>query len=142
VEILHIKIADQLFWGRMNEIVKLIDDARKLAEANKQSSAPWDLMELAHRIQQGDAPVVLKMIDHIQRQHGREPGVAQAMVQLLVQTGLVGPDGRLNIGAAPAASAASPLVVPGGAAADTGKLWTPDAPQAGGEKKSSLWLPD
>ena len=29
VEIIHIKIADQLFWGRMNEVVKLIDDARK-----------------------------------------------------------------------------------------------------------------
>jgi N-acyl-D-aspartate/D-glutamate deacylase len=28
VEILHIKIADQQYWGRMNEIVKLIDDAR------------------------------------------------------------------------------------------------------------------
>ncbi len=29
VEILHIKIADQVNWGRMNEVVKLIDDARK-----------------------------------------------------------------------------------------------------------------
>lgn len=29
VEILHIKIADQLYWGRMNEVVKLINDARK-----------------------------------------------------------------------------------------------------------------
>jgi N-acyl-D-aspartate/D-glutamate deacylase len=29
VEILHIKIADQLHWGRMNEIVKLVDGARK-----------------------------------------------------------------------------------------------------------------
>jgi N-acyl-D-aspartate/D-glutamate deacylase len=29
VEILHIKIADQLLWGRMNEMVKLVDDARK-----------------------------------------------------------------------------------------------------------------
>src|SRR5205823_1727938 len=28
VEILHIKIADQQYWGKMNEIVKLIDDAR------------------------------------------------------------------------------------------------------------------
>ena len=28
VEILHIKIADQSCWGRMNEIVKLVDDAR------------------------------------------------------------------------------------------------------------------
>lgn len=29
VEILHIKIADQQYWGRMNEVVKLIDEARK-----------------------------------------------------------------------------------------------------------------
>jgi N-acyl-D-aspartate/D-glutamate deacylase len=28
VEILHIKIADQKYWGRMNEVVKLVDDAR------------------------------------------------------------------------------------------------------------------
>jgi tetratricopeptide (TPR) repeat protein len=113
-----------------DEALRLIDESRKLAEASKQSSAPWDLMELSFRIQRGEAPAVMQLIDHLQRQHGREPGVAQALVQLLVQTGLVGPDGRLNIGAAPAA------------AADTGKLWTPDAPQAAGEKKSSLWLPD
>jgi N-acyl-D-amino-acid deacylase len=29
VEILHIKIADQLLWGHMNDVIKLIDDARK-----------------------------------------------------------------------------------------------------------------
>jgi N-acyl-D-amino-acid deacylase len=29
VEILHIKIADQKYWGRMNEVVKLVDDARR-----------------------------------------------------------------------------------------------------------------
>jgi N-acyl-D-amino-acid deacylase len=29
VEILHIKIADQSLWGRMNEVVKLVDDARR-----------------------------------------------------------------------------------------------------------------
>jgi N-acyl-D-amino-acid deacylase len=29
VEILHIKIADQKRWGQMNQIVKLVDDARK-----------------------------------------------------------------------------------------------------------------
>lgn len=28
VDILHIKIADQKYWGRMNEVVALIDDAR------------------------------------------------------------------------------------------------------------------
>lgn len=29
VDIIHLKIADEKYWGRMNEIVKLIDDARK-----------------------------------------------------------------------------------------------------------------
>jgi N-acyl-D-aspartate/D-glutamate deacylase len=29
VDILHLKIADQKFWGRMNEVVALIDDARR-----------------------------------------------------------------------------------------------------------------
>jgi N-acyl-D-amino-acid deacylase len=29
VDILHLKIADQQYWGRMNEVVALIDDARR-----------------------------------------------------------------------------------------------------------------
>jgi N-acyl-D-aspartate/D-glutamate deacylase len=29
VDIIHLKIADQKYWGRMNEVVGLIDDARK-----------------------------------------------------------------------------------------------------------------
>jgi N-acyl-D-amino-acid deacylase len=29
VEIIHIKIADQKHWGRMNEVIKLVDDARR-----------------------------------------------------------------------------------------------------------------
>ncbi len=29
VDIIHLKIADQKYWGRMNELVALIDDARK-----------------------------------------------------------------------------------------------------------------
>jgi hypothetical protein len=128
------------------EALRILDEARKLAETSKQSTAAWDLMELSLRIQRGEGPAVMQLIDHIQRHHAREPGVAQALVQLLMQFGLITPDGRLAMGAAPPAAAAAgntatPLVVPG-AAAEPGKLWTPDAPQAGGEKKSSLWLPD
>jgi hypothetical protein len=124
-----------------DEALRLIDEARKLAEANKVSSAPWDLAELSVRIQRGEADAVLRLIDHVQRQHAREPGIAEALVQLLVQSGLIGPDGRLMIGAPAPAAAGSPLVVPG-AAAEPGKLWTPDAPQPTGEKKSALWLPE
>jgi hypothetical protein len=129
--------------GESAESLRLIDEARKLAEANKQSSAPWDLMELAYRIQLSEGPAVLQLIQHIQTQHGREPGVGQALVQLLMQTGLVGPDGRLAVGAGAPGAPASPFAAPGAAASDPGKLWTPDQPQPGrGEKKSALWLPE
>lgn len=124
-----------------DEALRLIDEARKLAETNKASSAPWDLAELSVRIQRGEADAVLRLIDHIQRQHAREPGIAEALVQLLVQSGLIGPDGRLLIGPPAPAAAGSPLVVPG-AATEQGKLWTPDGPQSAGEKKSALWLPE
>jgi N-acyl-D-amino-acid deacylase len=29
VEIIHIKIADRLYWGRMSQVIKLVDDARR-----------------------------------------------------------------------------------------------------------------
>ena len=57
------------------EAMQLIDEARKLAEANKQSSAAWDLMELSFRIQMGEAPAVMQLIDHIQRQHAASPAL-------------------------------------------------------------------
>jgi hypothetical protein len=124
-----------------NEGLRLIAEARTLAEANKHSSAQWDLMELALRAQHGDIAAVSHLVDHIRRQHGREPGVLESLVQLLMQLGLVTPDGRLLAPAPAAASPESSLVVPG-AGAEPGKLWTPDAPQPAGEKKSALWIPD
>ena len=111
------------------EALATIEEARKFAESQKQSSAPWDLMELSFRIQRGEAPAVMQLIDHIQRQHAREPGVAQALVQLLMQTGLDGPDGRMAVDMGAGRRT--------GAAAEPGKLWTPDAPQAGGGEKKS-----
>jgi len=38
VDVIHLKIADQKYWGRMNEVVKLIEDARRRG-VNVQSNA-------------------------------------------------------------------------------------------------------
>jgi hypothetical protein len=124
-----------------DEVLRIIGEARSLAEANKQSSAQWDLMELAVSAQRGDAAAVSRWIDHIRHQHGREPGVLQSLVQMLMQLGLVTPDGRLLAPPPSAAGQESALVVPG-QGAEPGKLWTPDAAQPAGEKKSALWIPD
>jgi hypothetical protein len=123
--------------------VKAIDclhEARKAAEVAKTSTAPWDLAELAMRIATGDVAEADRLLSHIRSDHVREPGVAQALFQILADAGIIGPDGK-----PPAAArdrAAASIVVPQAAGAEPGKIWTPggDEPAASG-KKSALWTP-
>ena len=117
-----------------------LDAARSIAEAAGQSSARYDLIELAVRMGQGDVAGADRLLHHIRDQHLREPGIAQALYSLLSQWGLIRPDGSL---AAESQAAQSGLVVPGAAAAEpAGKLWTPGAePAAASGKKSAIWTP-
>jgi hypothetical protein len=117
-----------------------LDQARKAAEAAKASTAPWDLAELAMRIARGDIADADRLLNHIRNDHIREPGVAQALYQILMEAGIIGPDGKPTM-PAPAREAAG-IVVPGGAASEAGKIWTPGGDQPAGGKKSALWTPD
>jgi hypothetical protein len=68
--------------------------------------------------------------------------VAQALFQILAEAGIIGPDGRPTAAAATAAGAEGPgIVVPGAAAAEPGKIWTPGSDAPSGGKKSALWTP-
>jgi hypothetical protein len=109
---------------------------RREAEAAGQSSATWDLMELEMHFINRDGPRAAAMLKHIEKSHSREPGITQAVAQMLVDFGLFNPDG-------------TPAYVPGAAeeefaaaeaAAEPGGLWTPDGAQSGGGGK--LWTPD
>jgi hypothetical protein len=121
-----------------DEALAHLESARKAAVEQKQSPAPWYLEELDLRLRRGEVHEFSQLVDVLQRNHLREPGVAQALMQILMEAGIVGPDGR-------------PRGMPGGTpaaapAAESGKLWTPDAPSApapaGGATKSGLWVPD
>jgi hypothetical protein len=122
--------------------LEYIEQARRSAEAAGSSSGPWDIAELTLRIGSGEIQEAERLLQHIQREHIREPGIAQALYQVLTDAGIIGPDGRPT--AAPAAAAAPGIVVPGAAAtAEPGKIWTPgNEPAAGGGKKSALWVPE
>ncbi|HEY4311903.1 MAG TPA: hypothetical protein VGN12_20820 [Pirellulales bacterium] len=113
-----------------------LDKARAAADEAKQSTAMWDIDELSLRLERGEPQEFSRVLAHIQKEHSREPGVAQALLQILVEAGLVTPDGRP---VRPPQQGASPLVVPG-AAAEPGKIWTPES-DAGPGKKSALWVP-
>jgi tetratricopeptide (TPR) repeat protein len=134
--------------GLSDDAVKFLGEAKKAAVEQKQSCAQWDLEELQVRLRRGEAAEFGRLIDHLQSQHIREPGVGQALMQILYEAGIVGADGRprgmpggggttingVSLGGEPAMPAA---------AEDAGKLWTPgsEAAPAPGGGKSGLWVP-
>jgi len=126
--------------GQSDDALRFVDLARRAAEEQKQSTAAWDMDELELRLRRGEPAEFGRILEHIQTQHIREPGVAQALMQILYEAGIVGPDGRPRGPMPGAAGGAAP-------AADGGKLWTPGgetaapAAAAGAGGKSALWVP-
>jgi hypothetical protein len=114
-----------------------VDQGRRAAEAKKESSASWDLMELSFRFASRDGREAMRLIEHLQRSHLEEPGVGEALTRMLMDVGLLRPDGSPAFG--PGAAGAAPMAE--AAAEEPGGLWTPDSaqPGAGGGK---LWTPD
>jgi hypothetical protein len=119
----------------IGEGLKVLDEARREALAAKQSCAIWDLMELSFRFGQGDADQAMRLMQHIESRHINEPGVAQSLTRMLINAGLLNPDG--TPAAMPAGPRGGPEAVP--AAAEPSKLWTPGSETAGSGGK--LWTP-
>jgi hypothetical protein len=118
----------------------LIDEARSNAEANDESSAPWDLRELVERIRRGEVEEIQRLASHIVTAHRGEAGVEQKLFEILNAAGLVRPSGA-PVGAA--AGAPQGLAVPATAGSEPGKIWTPDqeTESAQGGKKPGIWTP-
>jgi tetratricopeptide (TPR) repeat protein len=116
--------------------MQYINQGRLAAERAGHSSASWDLLELSLRFGQREGHDAMRLIEHLQSKHLEEPGVGEALTHMLIEVGLLrpdgtpafGPDGREPVHAAAAEAAAEP-----------GKLWTPDSAQSGGGK---LWTPE
>ncbi len=122
-----------------DQAYQYLERGRNASKAAGKSCAPWDLLELPARLQRGEGERAVQLIQHVQRDHGKEHGVADALVDLLMRFGILRPDGTAAL---PMAQEAEPgIVVPGQEGAQPGKLWTPDSQTPSGEK-SSLWTPD
>jgi hypothetical protein len=144
------KVPKQEIYGQLAQIerdpqkaLEYIDRARTAAEAAGQSSAPWDITEMTLHMSMGNLAEADRLMQHIRNEHIREPGVAQLLLQVLVDAGIVRPDGtpvmqpRASAGEAPLSSGGT---IP---ASEAGKLWTPGAEAAPtGAKKSVIWTPE
>ena len=87
------------------------------------------------RFGQGNGEEAMRLMQHIESRHIKEPGVAESLTRMLISVGLLNPDGT---------PAAMPAGQPGGAetvppAAEPAKLWTPGSDVPGGGGK--LWTP-
>jgi hypothetical protein len=119
--------------------LQYIEQGRRAAEAKKESSASWDLMELSLRFAERNGMEAMRLIQHIQERHLEEPYVGETLTRMLMDVGLLRPDGTPAFGpgtGAPAGMAAeAPTTEPGG-------LWTPDSAQPSGGGGGKLWTPE
>jgi hypothetical protein len=117
-----------------------LEQGRQAARTAGKSCAVWDLEELPGDLVRGDAERAIALIDHVSRQHGREPGVREALVEMLARLGVLRPDGTVAVPSArPRPETAEQPAI--GAPAETPKLWTPGGETPTG-KRSALWTPD
>ncbi len=120
-----------------DDALEWIQRAQQAAVEAKQSPARYLLQELELRRLRGEPEACRQIYMRLQTQHGREPGVAEALYAWLRQIGAIPPDGRpaMRPDAAGEPAAAPAPAGPG--------LWTPDQPAApaAGQPKPSIWVP-
>ena len=120
------------------EKLKYLDQAQEAAVAQGHSPAMWLLRALPIHLTSGDSATATDIINRIQQNHINEPGVADQFYGMLMQLGILRPDGTPAMQAPPAAA--------GGGG---GQIWTPGAPnpppanQPDQEEpdKPGLWVP-
>ena len=133
--------------------LELIKELRSVAATLAVSDGMIDAAELRVRLQRGEEAEIMRLLDHVGREHGRDQKVIRAVADVLAEAGIdlsalagrgpgaAPPVGGAGMAAAPLPGAAAPVVPPAAA----GKLWTPDGgsarPEAGGADKKTIWTP-
>lgn len=122
----------------LDKAMNYIASGRNATEASGQSHAMWDLEELSLRFARQEIPEALQLIRHIESNHINEPNVSLVLTQILIDAGLLRPDGTP---AFPSHLPESEAMGFGPQEEEPGKLWTPDSESSGGGG-SKLWVPD
>lgn len=123
--------------------LELLGELRAIARQLSMGDGMLDVAELRVRIERGDQTEVVRLLDHLRRDHGGDQRVLGALAEVLMEAGVDIPGMAAGRPPAPGrrpAPAAPPAVAPAPAAA-TG-IWTPggEAAAAPGEKKK-IWTP-
>lgn len=130
--------------------LELLAEMRAIAAAMKAGDGMLDVLELRLRLQRGDQGDVMRLLDHLRRDHGRDARIMEAVAGVLMEAGidLPGLAAARAGGASAGPAAGGPSVggmpgAPGATAPAAGGLWTPGGGQSAapqGEKKT-IWTP-
>ena len=127
------------------EAITWLAKAREWAGRTKESPARWLLAELDLRLRRGEATQAQQLLQTIQTNHMREPGIAQTLFELLARYGIIDPRAANPANmptSAPPQMGDVASTAPTPPAAGEQKIWTPDGAPAGESKKSTIWTPD
>ncbi len=121
----------------LDRALEYIEAGRKAMEKMGHSHVSFDLQELHLRFARREPEHIMRLIQHIDRQHGKEPNVAKSLTKILIHFGMLNPDGTPAIPLHGAAEEEIPVE----SAVESSQIWTPDSasPGSGGGK---LWTPD
>ena len=133
------------------ESLSYYEKAANESRQHNRSPAMYMLSEMDIRIRMGQSALVQRLIERIQREHGREPGIQETMIRILARYGLIRPDGlptgKKDVALEPEALTAPVMMdEPEAEASPVGGIWTPEGDSAGaGEssksKESKIWVP-
>ena len=143
--------------GRADEAMEMIKKASAEAKEFGLSDGVFNLRQAMMQVSLQDLDGFLATVQYIKQNHSREPEIMQQLQLMLVNLGLVRPDGSAapmgyGVGSGPGAPAASGVsnvgLNAGGASAPAqppkqeSGLWTPDSDGPAQSGSSKLWMPD
>ena len=123
--------------------LEIIGKLREIAKTLHANDGMLDVAELRVRFSRADEGGIMRLLNHLQRDHARDQKVIAALAEVLGEAGV-------DLSALAAQSAAAQmqggpagLPIGGGqpSAADAGRIWTPGGEQGGAGEKKSLWTP-
>jgi hypothetical protein len=133
-------------YGQLAELATDFDEAlmhlgkgREVSLAEGRSPARFLLEELRIRMLRQDSAEAQELLNRLRTYHMEEPGISEALFEMLVEFGVLTPQGQPAAAMQPAPGAG----MPAGEPAEAGKIWTPGQEASAAEpKESKLWIPD
>ena len=132
------------FASSTEEASELLEKAKAYASANRIDQANLRLLELTHKLMNGDQAGFNATLRSISEQYGKRPEVMARVQQLLMSVGILRPDGSVR--ERPGNSPALAGDVGGAPAASGSAIWTPgsgspSSAPAPASSASKLWIP-